>query len=47
VFYGRNVAVRRSALDAIGGFDTSIEFHVEDTDLGRRHSAPGDVTLRR
>ncbi len=46
VFYGGNFAVRRSALDAIGGFDTSIEFHGEDTNLGRRLHARGDVALR-
>lgn len=46
VFYGGNFAVRRSALDAIGGFDTSIEFHGEDTNLGRRLAAVGDVVLR-
>jgi glycosyltransferase involved in cell wall biosynthesis len=45
VLYGGNFAVRRTALDAIGGFDTSIEFHGEDTNLGRRLSAVGDVDL--
>ena len=42
ILYGGNFAVRRTALDAIGGFDTSIEFHGEDTNLGRRlaRSAP-------
>ena len=30
--------MRRAALEAIGGFDTSIEFHGEDTNLGRRLS---------
>jgi len=46
VFYGGNFAVRRDALDRIGGFDTRIEFHGEDTNLGRRLSAIGDVELR-
>ena len=46
VFYGGNFAVRRAALDAVGGFDTSIEFHGEDTNLGRRLAAAGDVALR-
>jgi glycosyltransferase involved in cell wall biosynthesis len=46
VFYGGNFAVRASALDAIGGFDTSIEFHGEDTNLGRRLHAHGRVELR-
>jgi GT2 family glycosyltransferase len=46
VFYGGNFAVRRSALEHIGGFDTSIEFHGEDTNLGRRLSKIGAVELR-
>jgi glycosyltransferase involved in cell wall biosynthesis len=46
VFYGGNFAVRRSALDRIGGFDTRIEFHGEDTNLGRRLFAIGSVELR-
>lgn len=46
VFYGGNFAARRSALDRIGGFDTSIEFHGEDTNIGRRLLAAGDVQLR-
>jgi glycosyltransferase involved in cell wall biosynthesis len=45
VFYGGNFAVRRVALDAIGGFDTSIEFHGEDTNLGRRLARAGNVVL--
>lgn len=45
VFYGGNFAVRRAALDGIGGFDTSIEFHGEDTNLGRRLFARGRVEL--
>lgn len=46
VFYGGNFAVRRKALEDIGGFDTSIEFHGEDTNLGRRLSRVGRVELR-
>ena len=46
IFYGGNFAVRRSALDQIGGFDTSIEFHGEDTNVGRRLFAVGKVTLK-
>ena len=46
VFYGGDFAVRRDALDRIGGFDTRIEFHGEDTNLGRRLSAIGEVELR-
>jgi len=45
IFYGGNFAVRRDALDEIGGFDTSIEFHGEDTNLGRRLFAVGKVGL--
>ncbi len=45
VFYGGNFAVRRRALESIGGFDTSIEFHGEDTNLGRRLFAHGRVEL--
>jgi glycosyltransferase involved in cell wall biosynthesis len=46
VFYGGNFAVRRAALDRINGFDTTIEFHGEDTNLGRRLSRVGNVELR-
>jgi GT2 family glycosyltransferase len=45
VLHGGNFAVRRTALEAIGGFDTSIEFHGEDTNLGRRLTAVGTVDL--
>jgi GT2 family glycosyltransferase len=45
VFYGGGFCVRRDALDAIGGFDTRIEFHGEDTNLGRRLTAVGRVAL--
>jgi glycosyltransferase involved in cell wall biosynthesis len=45
IFYGGNFAVRREALERIGGFDTSIEFHGEDTNLGRRLFATGKVAL--
>jgi len=45
LFYGGNFAVRRDALIAIGGFDTAIEFHGEDTNLGRRLVAVGPVTM--
>ena len=46
VFYGGNFAVRRAALERINGFDTSIEFHGEDTNVGRRLSRLGNVELR-
>jgi glycosyltransferase involved in cell wall biosynthesis len=45
VFYGGGFCVRRSALEDIGGFDTSIEFHGEDTNLGRRLTRVGTVAL--
>ena len=45
IFYGGNFAVRREALERIGGFDTSIEFHGEDTNVGRRLFAIGKVGL--
>lgn len=47
LLYGGNFALRRSALETIGGFDTSIEFHGEDTNLGRRLAAVGRVELNR
>jgi glycosyltransferase involved in cell wall biosynthesis len=40
---GGNFVVRRSALDAIGGYDTAIEFYGEDTDLARRLHKVGKV----
>jgi glycosyltransferase involved in cell wall biosynthesis len=45
IFYGGNFAVRRHVLERIGGFDTSIEFHGEDTNIGRRLIAVGRVSL--
>lgn len=45
VFYGGGFCVRRSALESIGGFDTRIEFHGEDTNLGRRLISVGHVAL--
>lgn len=45
ILYGAGFAVRASALRAIGGFDTSIEFHGEDTNLGRRLAGVGRVEL--
>ena len=44
LLYGGNFAVRRDVLDRVG-FDTSIEFHGEDTNLGRRLSAHGTIRL--
>ena len=45
VFYGGNFAVRREALARIDGFDTTIEFHGEDTNVGRRLLRIGRVDL--
>ena len=40
---GGNFVLRREALVAIGGFDTSIAFYGEDTDIARRVSRVGKV----
>lgn len=40
---GGNFVLRRSALEKIGGFDTSIEFYGEDTDIAKRMSKIGKV----
>jgi len=40
---GGNFVVRKSALDAAGGFDTSIDFYGEDTDIACRMSEIGNV----
>src|SRR5262245_12722524 len=47
IFYGGNFAVRRDALASIGGLYTSVEFHGEDTNIGRRLFAIGRVRLVR
>jgi hypothetical protein len=44
IFYGGNFAVRADVA-RIGGFDTTIEFHGEDTNIGRRLYAIGRVGL--
>ena len=38
---GGNFVLKRDAILKIGGFDTSIEFYAEDTDVGRRISKIG------
>ena len=43
ILYGGNFAVRRGALERIGGFDRTIEFHGEDTNLGRRLTPLGSI----
>jgi cellulose synthase/poly-beta-1,6-N-acetylglucosamine synthase-like glycosyltransferase len=40
---GGNFVCRRSALESIGGFDTSIQFYGEDTDIARRLHRVGRV----
>jgi cellulose synthase/poly-beta-1,6-N-acetylglucosamine synthase-like glycosyltransferase len=40
---GGNFVLRRTALEKMGGFDTSIEFYGEDTDTARRIAAHGKV----
>ena len=40
---GGNFVLSRSALEAIGGYDTSITFYGEDTDIARRLHAVGKV----
>ena len=45
ILYGGNFAARADALDRIGGFDRTIEFHGEDTNLGRRLSVIGRVRM--
>ncbi len=40
---GGNFAIRTSALEKMGGFDTSIEFYGEDTNIARRASKYGKV----
>lgn len=43
---GGNFAIRRSVLQKMGGFDTSIEFYGEDTDIARRASKFGKVKFK-
>ena len=40
---GGNYIVRRDAIQKIGGYDTTIEFYGEDTDIARRLTPLGDV----
>jgi len=40
---GGNFIVRRAVLDKIGGYDTTIEFYGEDTDVARRVSREGRI----
>lgn len=45
ILYGGNFAVQRTALARIGGFDRRIEFHGEDTNLGRRLTPVGRIDV--
>jgi glycosyltransferase involved in cell wall biosynthesis len=40
---GGNFVLRREALEKIGGFDTTISFYGEDTDIARRMNQVGKV----
>lgn len=40
---GGNFAIRRDALEKMGGFDASIEFYGEDVDIGKRAKQQGKV----
>jgi glycosyltransferase involved in cell wall biosynthesis len=40
---GGNFVLSRAALESIGGFNLSISFYGEDTDIARRLNAVGDV----
>jgi glycosyltransferase involved in cell wall biosynthesis len=46
ILYGGNFAVGRQALADINGFDSRIEFHGEDTNLGRRLTPLGPIEVR-
>ncbi len=43
---GGNFIARKDALEKMGGFDTSIKFYGEDTDIARRLSRIGKVMFR-
>ena len=44
--YGAHFAARRTAIEKIGGFNMSIEFYGEDTDLARRLATQGKTIFR-
>jgi glycosyltransferase involved in cell wall biosynthesis len=43
---GGNFAARRSSLEQIGGFDTTISFYGDDTDVARRLNKVGKVKFK-
>lgn len=45
ILYGGNFAARADSLLRIRGFDKTIEFHGEDTNLGRRLTAVGNLAI--
>lgn len=46
MIYGAAFVARRDAIEAIGGFDASIEFYGEDTDIAKRLSTIGKVLFK-
>jgi glycosyltransferase involved in cell wall biosynthesis len=46
MIYGAHFVARKDALEKIGGFDTSIAFYGEDTDIAKRLSKVGKVLFR-
>lgn len=46
MIFGAHFIVKKEALENIGGFDRSISFYGEDTDLARRLSHYGKVVFR-
>jgi glycosyltransferase involved in cell wall biosynthesis len=46
VMLGGNALIRASALEKVGGFDTSIAFYGDDADTARRLTAVGKVLFR-
>ncbi len=43
---GGNFAIRKETIDKMGGFDTTISFYGEDTDIARRASKFGKVVFK-
>lgn len=43
MIFGSNFAVRKEILDKVGGFDTSIKFYGEDTNIAKKLSQKGEV----
>jgi len=45
MLYGANFVAKREALEAIGGFDTTVAFYGEDTNLARRLAKIGKTVF--